>query len=400
MSTPGSGTSSRTAASSRAVAFSPDGKAVLTGSDDKTVRLWDAATGKPIGPPWPHQGRGLAVAFSPDGKTVLTGSDDKTARLWDAATGKALGPPLAHQGAVCAVAFSPDGKTVLTGSEDKTARLWDAATGKPIGPPLEHQGAVRAVAFSPDGKAVLTGSDDKTARLWAVTELPDDLPRLATWVEVVTGLELDEQGSVHALDNAAWRQRSRAARPGGGPTGNGRTVATRPHPLRPRTHRPRAGLDRARAVGGGRGRLQRGRPARPFDSDVLLERARFHAARSRPDKADEDFLQAYVLGSARRQADRDDLAERGPLCSCRRGAARLRLTPLEPRAATIAPDGSDGPRPPRTTGRPSGSNPRTSRSAGRQILSLMVAGELDPLRRARSDLLDRFGRTSVPNGRQ
>jgi hypothetical protein len=64
------------------------------------------------------------VAFSPDGKTVLTGSWDKTARLWEAATGKALGPPLQHQDNVVAVAFSPDDKTVLTGSDDKTARLW------------------------------------------------------------------------------------------------------------------------------------------------------------------------------------------------------------------------------------------------------------------------------------
>ena len=72
-----------------------------------------------------------AVAFSPDGKTVLTGSWDKTARLWDAATGAPVGEPLAHDDWVSSVAFSPDGRTILTGCYDRTARLWDRETGRP-----------------------------------------------------------------------------------------------------------------------------------------------------------------------------------------------------------------------------------------------------------------------------
>jgi WD40 repeat protein/serine/threonine protein kinase len=245
-----------------AVAFSPDSKVVLTGSYDNTARLWDAATGKPIGPTLEHKGYVWAVVFRPDGKAILTGSNDKTARLWDVSTGfsigiiglvehesaveavafspdgkafltgcadgrarlwdaaaprKPIGPPLEHEGLVTAVAFSPDGKAILTGSNDNTARLWDAATGKPIGPPLEHKGIVWAVAFSPDGKAVLTGSDDKTARVWTITELPDDLPRLTTWIEVVTGLALDEMGLVRTLINAAWHQRRELLDQLGGP---------------------------------------------------------------------------------------------------------------------------------------------------------------------------------------
>ena len=89
------------------------------------------------------------VAFSPDGKTILTGCYDKTARLWDAATGRPLGPPMEHSGRVLTVAFSPDGKTILTGSYDKTARLWDAATSQPIGPPMPHLGHALARGVQP-----------------------------------------------------------------------------------------------------------------------------------------------------------------------------------------------------------------------------------------------------------
>ena len=100
----------------------------------------------------------LAVAFSPDGKSVATGSLDKTARVMDAATGKEVSR-LPHQGMVHAVAFSPDGKWVATGSSDKTARVMAAATGKEVSR-LPHQYPVAAVAFSPDGKWVLTQGGD------------------------------------------------------------------------------------------------------------------------------------------------------------------------------------------------------------------------------------------------
>ena len=86
----------------------------------------------------------LSAAFSPDGKRIVTASEDKTARLWDAETGKPIGEPLkGHEGAVSSAAFSPDGKRIVTASADKTARLWDAETGKPIGEPLKgHDGSL------------------------------------------------------------------------------------------------------------------------------------------------------------------------------------------------------------------------------------------------------------------
>jgi WD40 repeat protein len=132
------------------VAFSPDGKQVVSGSWDETVRLWDAATGAPLQTLEGHVGSVNSVAFSPDGKQVVSGSWDETVRLWDAATGA---PTLeGHADSVNSVAFSPDGKQVVSGSWDQMVRLWDAATGAPTLTLEGHAGSISLVAFSPDGK--------------------------------------------------------------------------------------------------------------------------------------------------------------------------------------------------------------------------------------------------------
>ena len=151
------------------VAFSPDGRRIVSGSDDYTMRLWDAATGKPIGSPRQgHTAGVLSVVFSPDGRSIVTGSADKTLRLWDGASGKPIGSPFqGHSNSVWSVAFSPDGRRIISGSADNTLRLWDAATGKPIGPPLQgHTNSVWSVAFSPDGRRIVSGSYDNSLRLW------------------------------------------------------------------------------------------------------------------------------------------------------------------------------------------------------------------------------------------
>jgi WD40 repeat protein len=147
--------------------LSPDGRTLMV-RGGSTVRLRDAATGKPIGKVLRHADEILDAVFSPDGKTVATASKDKTARLWDAATGLPRGEPLPHHGPVTSAAFSPDSKTLLTGSADKTAQLWDVATGRPKGKPLPHPAGVEAVAFSPKGQAILVRGGEK-ARLWEPT---------------------------------------------------------------------------------------------------------------------------------------------------------------------------------------------------------------------------------------
>jgi WD40 repeat protein len=153
------------------VAFSPDGKRIVSRSRDNTVRVWDAGSGQQIGAPLTgHTGFVNGVAFSPDGKRIVSGSTDTTMRVWDGGSGQQIGPPLTgHTSAVTSVAFSPDGRWIVSGggNEDNTVRVWDAATGQPMGPPLTgHTAPVESLAFSPDGKRIVSGSSDKTVRVW------------------------------------------------------------------------------------------------------------------------------------------------------------------------------------------------------------------------------------------
>jgi len=321
-----------------AVAFSPDGKTVLTGSFDRTARLWDAITGVPVGDPLVHNRSIEAVAFSPNGKTVLTGCQDGTAQLWNTHTGKATGPPLRHAAAVGAVTFSPDGKTILTGCEDMKARLWDTATGQPIGKPLEHLVMVFAVAFSPDGKTILTGSHAGTARLWETSApLPDNLPRLIAWVETLTGLELDDQGAIRVLDGAAWRQRrDRLSQLGGPPRAD--TSWSRDSILFgwDPTARARAWVARKRWAEA-EAAFEAAVRARPINAKVWIERGQFYLMRLESEKAVAAFGEAVLL------------------------------------------------------------NPNDSLLRSRQILTLVAAGDFDRQRRACFNLLDRFRNTDPFN---
>ncbi|MGD0094842.1 MAG: protein kinase, partial [Planctomycetota bacterium] len=149
------------------VAFSPDGKLALSGSIDKTLKLWDLSTGSELRTFSGHTDRVNSIAFSPDGKLALSGSWDKTVKLWDVATGRELRIFSGHNHTVYGVAFSPDGKLALSGSHDRTLKLWDVASGHELRTFSGNKGGVSSVAFSPDGKLALSGVD-KALKLWDV----------------------------------------------------------------------------------------------------------------------------------------------------------------------------------------------------------------------------------------
>ncbi|KAG8831557.1 hypothetical protein FRC17_002971, partial [Serendipita sp. 399] len=174
------------------VAFSRNGRRIVSSSYDRTVRIWDAETGQQLGASLEgHEDKVSSVAFSPDGRRIVSSSYDKTVRIWDVETGQQLGASLegheyatvriwdvetgqqlgasleGHEYAVTSVAFSPDGQRIVSSSYDRTVRIWDVETSQQLGTSLEgHEDRVSSVAFSPDGRRIVSGSYDRTVQIW------------------------------------------------------------------------------------------------------------------------------------------------------------------------------------------------------------------------------------------
>lgn len=154
-------------------AFSPDGRRIVTASDDGTARIWDAVTGKALTDPLIHGGAVYHADFSPDGKVIVTSADDGTAQIWNSSTGKRIGNALRcsatwyRRPMATGAVFRRDGLAIVTRSGDG-AQLWDARTGDKIGEPFQHGGIVTQVSFSPDGRSLLTASTDHTAKIWDI----------------------------------------------------------------------------------------------------------------------------------------------------------------------------------------------------------------------------------------
>jgi serine/threonine protein kinase len=150
------------------LAISPDGKTLVSGSADNSVRLWEFATGKALKTLTGHTSYVNTIAITPDGKTLVSGSADTTIKLWDLASGKELKTLRGHQGFVNSLDISPDGRILASVSADKTIKLWDLAKGTIIRTLKGHDNYVNALVFSPDGQSLFSGGADSIIQQWEV----------------------------------------------------------------------------------------------------------------------------------------------------------------------------------------------------------------------------------------
>jgi WD40 repeat protein len=150
------------------VAFSPDVRLALSGSMAGNLALWDVTSGREIWAFTGHAASVRSVSFSPDGHHALSGSDDNTLKLWDVVSRAAVSTFKGHSGSVGSVAFSPNGRLALSGDSDGMMKLWDVILRKEIRTFTGHKSSVTSVNFSADGLQALSGSRDDTMKLWDI----------------------------------------------------------------------------------------------------------------------------------------------------------------------------------------------------------------------------------------
>ena len=211
-----------------AAAFSADGRRVLTGGNDASIRLWDAETGKDLKAFTGHADGARGLAFAPDGRHFASASDDNTVRLWDVEAGAEVRPIVGPIDELQTVAFSADGRLILAGGYEKDRpdpgnpgvttspiRVWDAATGKEVRRFGGHTAAVKKVAFLANSLRALSGGDDDILRLWDVGDAKpirqfpghtDDVQSLAVSDDRTSAISGGSDGSLRQWDLAGGRE--------------------------------------------------------------------------------------------------------------------------------------------------------------------------------------------------
>ena len=180
-----------------ALAFSPDGTRLASGSTDTTVRLWDTAT--PNDAPvtlWEHTGWVNVLTFSPDGKLLASGGTDKTVRLWDVATGEPLTTLTGHLSGIAALTFSPDGSTLASGSTDGTIRFWDTATGDVLSTHITgHTQWVKAGTFLKDSSTFTSVAFNGAITFWDLKTSEETSLQMAGDRDLLLGLAFSPDGT-------------------------------------------------------------------------------------------------------------------------------------------------------------------------------------------------------------
>jgi glucose repression regulatory protein TUP1 len=162
----------------RSVCFSPDGKYLATGAEDKVIRVWDIATRQIKTEFRGHEQDIYSLDFARNGRLIASGSGDRTVRLWDIESGQQAMSLLIDDG-VTTVAISPDNRYVAAGSLDKSVRVWDTSTGflvERLEGEVGHKDSVYSVAFAPNGRDLVSGSLDKTIKMWELATGPRMIP--------------------------------------------------------------------------------------------------------------------------------------------------------------------------------------------------------------------------------
>ena len=187
-----------------AVAVSPDGCFIISGSWDQTVKVWDAQSGALLRSLGGHTGPVLAVAVSSDGRFIVSGSWDGTVKVWDAQSGALLRSLKGHTDFVFDVAVSPDGRFLVSGLGDGTVKVWDAQNGELLCSLKGHTGQVNTVAVSPDGRFLVSGSGDHTIRAWNLQRR--DEGQVLFWNDAaIASLALSRDGCLLTCGDKAGR---------------------------------------------------------------------------------------------------------------------------------------------------------------------------------------------------